>query len=239
MTMRDYRILPLIVLVVCGTLFLGCVAKKPLPSEEGRVTVTTNLSNVSQADIDRVRNEAEKALDNVCRILGVQYNRQVAIRIVEGGICNAYGGIISLPIWHVRNKKAAIVHEVTHIVAGHGGNRFFSEGLAIYFQERFGEDNGFPNFTGVPLSDLVEAYRERLIPIHALANNNDIFRRVGTEERKIAYIQAGSFFDFLIQTYGEQKLRALHDSPNLDYGNVYGKNLRELEKEWEYSLFGR
>jgi hypothetical protein len=72
-----------------------------------------------------------------------------------------------------------------------------------------------------------------------LANDNDIFRRVGTEERKIAYIQAGSFFDFLIQTYGEQKLRALHDSPNLDYRNVYGKDLRELGKEWEYSLFGR
>lgn len=88
-------------------------------------------------------------------------------------------------------------------------------------------------------NDLVEAYRERLMPIHELSNDNDIFGRLETEERKISYIQAGSFFEFLIRTYGEQKLRALHDSPNLDYGNVYGKNLRELEKEWTYSVFGR
>jgi hypothetical protein len=208
-----------------------------LRSEKGKVTVTTNLSSVSQADIDRVRNEAEKALHNISPILGVQNDKSVNIRIVKGGICNAYGGVISLPIWHVRNKKAAIVHEVTHIIASHSNNRFFSEGLAIYFQERFGEDHAFPNFSGVSLDELARTNKKRLFPFNELSNSNDIFRGVGTEERRIAYIETGSFFSFLIETYGEQKVRALHNLVSLDYEKVYGKNLRELEKEWRNHLF--
>jgi hypothetical protein len=211
--------------------------KQGLRYEEGKVKVTTNLSSVSQADIDRVRNEAEKALQNISLILGVQTDKSVNIRIVKGGICNAYGGIISLPIWHVRNKKAAIVHEVTHIIASHSDNRFFSEGLAIYFQERFGEDQAFPSFSGVPLDELARTNKKRLFPINELSNSNYIFRQVGTEERKIAYIQTGSFFSFLIETYGEQKVKALHNSVSLDYAKVYGKNLRELEREWKNHLF--
>ena len=237
MTIKNYKSLSIIILIGYGALLLGCASKQGLLREQGRVIVTTNLSSVSQADIDRVANEAEKALNNICSILGVQNDKSVNIIIVKRGICNSKGGIISLPIWHVRNKKAAIAHEVTHIIASHSYNRFFSEGLAIYFQERFGEDNGFPNFSGVPLDELVRSNKNRLFPINELSNNNDIFRQVGTEERKIAYIEAGSFFSFLIQTYGEQKLRMLHNSLNLDYEKVYGRNLKELEKEWKNHLF--
>jgi len=91
----------------------------------------------------------------------------------------------------------------------------------------------------VPLDELVKSNKNRLFPINELSNNNDIFRRVGTDERRIAYIEAGSFFSFLTQTYGEQKVRALHNSLRLDYEKVYGKNLKELEKEWRNRLFRR
>ena len=43
-----WRILLQMALIVSGTLFLGCVTEKPFPSEEGQVTVTTNLRDVSQ-----------------------------------------------------------------------------------------------------------------------------------------------------------------------------------------------
>ena len=237
-TIKNYKRFFTIILVVSGTLLLGCAAKQGLLSDEGKVTVTTNLSSVSQADIDRVRNEAEKALQNICPILGIQNNKSVNIRIVKGGICNAYGGVISLPIWHVRNKRAAIVHEVTHIIAKHSENRFFSEGLAVYFQERFGEDKGFPNFAGVPLNDLVKNYKDQLMPISQLADNNEIFRQVGTEKRKIAYIEAGSFVNYLVEEYGEQELKELHDSWSLDYKSIYGKGLKELAIEWQEFVFG-
>jgi len=94
MTIINYKRLTTIILVVSGALLLGCASNQGLLREQGRVIVTTNLSSVSQADIDRVANEAEKALNNICPILGVQNNRSVNIIIVKRGICNAKGGII-------------------------------------------------------------------------------------------------------------------------------------------------
>lgn len=221
-------------LLLLGILLFSCVSTQKVVTKGGQITVSTSLDNVSQADIDRVKKEAEVALNNVCPFLGIKKNKRIKIRIVEGGICNAYGGIVSLPLWRVQNKTAVVVHEVTHIIAKHSDNRFFSEGLAVYFQQRFGEDRGFPDF-GVPLDDLVNSYIEsqQFIPLSNLKYNNDIFRAVGTHKRKIAYVEAGSFFGFLLEKYGKQKLSTLHNSWSLNYKKVYGKIIKELEAEWK------
>ncbi|MGB6010229.1 MAG: hypothetical protein WBI57_03045, partial [Desulfobacterales bacterium] len=145
--------------------------------------------------------------------------------------------VVSLPIRFVTSKRAAIVHEVTHIIAKHENNRFFSEGLAVYFQERFGEDHGFPNFSGLPLDDLMRNHKDQFIPITELMNDNEVFRQVGTKRREIAYIEAGSFINFLVVKYGEQKLADLHNSWTLNYKKIYGKNIKELEAEWKNFVF--
>lgn len=215
-------------------LLFGCVSTQKVAIKGGQITVSTSLNNISQADINRVKKEAEVALNNVCPLLGIKWNKRIKIQIVEGGICNAYGGVVSLPLRHVQNKTAVVVHEVTHIVAKHSDNRFFSEGLAVCFQQRFGEDRGFPDFGG-PLHILANSYIEsqQFIPLSNLKYNNDIFRAVGTHKRKIAYVEAGSFFGFLLEKYGEQKLSTLHNSWFLNYKNVYGKSIKELEAEWK------
>ena len=202
------------------------------------VIVQSTIGDISQKDIDRVRKEAEKALSNISPILGIKHTTPITIKIVEGGICNAYGGIISLPIRLVKQRKAAIVHEVTHIITRHGYNRFFSEGLAIYFQERFGEDHGFPNFSGVPLDKLVRQYRNNLHDIYELNSDGSIFTKVGTKKREIAYIQAGSFVNFLVETYGEKNLTELHNSISLNYKEIYGKDIKELGVDWYKFVLG-
>ena len=204
---------------------------------DSQITVSTKLKDVSQSDIEGVKREAWKALNSIPPILGIQYKKITIIKIVDYGICNVKGGIVSLPISHVRDKSADIIHEVTHIVAKHENNSFFSEGLAVYFQERFGEYHGFPNFS-VPLDDLVRNHEDQLMDITKLKNDNEIFRQVGTERRRIAYIEAGSFFNFLVVKYGEQKLADLHNSRTLNYKKVYGKEIKELEVEWISYVFG-
>jgi len=218
-------------------MFLGCAGTQKVGNNDSLVMVKSNIANLSQSDIERVKKEGDKSLNLVCPILGIEKNKRVKIQIVKGGICNAYGGVVSLPIRFVTSKRAAIVHEVTHIIAKHENNRFFSEGLAVYFQERFGEDHGFPNFSGVPLDDLVRRNKDQLMPIKKLMNDNDIFRQVGTERRRIAYIEAGSFINFLVVKYGEQKLADLHNSWTLNYKKIYGKNTKELEVEWNKFVF--
>jgi len=204
---------------------------------DSQIAVFTNLKNVSQADIEGVKKEAWKAINSIPPILGIDYKKTTKINIVYNGICNAKEGIVSVPISHVKDESAAIIHEVTHLIAKHKNNSFFSEGLAVYFQERFGGFHGFPNFS-VPLDDLVKNHENELMHIAKLKNDNNIFRQVGTERRRIAYIEAGSFFNFLVVKYGEKKLSDLHNSESLNYKTVYGKNIKELEVEWKNYVLG-
>lgn len=202
------------------------------------IRVYTRLKDVSENDINRVKAEADKGIEKIKQVLAIDWKKTIDIEIVDYGICRTtpQGGIL-LPIWHVRKKTAAIIHEVTHILTKQFDNKFFAEGLAIFFQEKYGEDHGFPNLLGVPLDNLVRENKERLTPITQLAKDNDVFIRVGTKEREIAYIQAGSFFIFLVERYGENKLKELHDSWRLNYKKIYGKDLNELEFEWKKFVF--
>ena len=67
--------------------------------------------------------------------------------------------------------------------------------------------------------------------------NNEIFGQIETEQRKLAYLTAGSFISFLVEKYGEQKLADLHNSRTLNYKRVYGKEIYELEAEWKSHVF--
>jgi len=204
---------------------------------DSQITVSTTLKNVSQADIEEVKREARIALNSIPQILGVEYRKNTKINIVNSDICYTSGNIVSLSISHIKDKNSPVIHEVTHILAKHENNSFFSEGLAVYFQERFSEFHGFPNFS-VPLDDLVRNNESQLIDIPHLKNDNKIFEQVGTELRRLAYIEAGSFINFLVVNYGEQKLAELHNSRSLNFKEVYGKQIEVLEAEWKSYVFG-
>jgi len=201
------------------------------------IIITTELADVSQADMAEVRKEVQTALLSVLPVLGIKRGGRTEVKIVDSGICNTEGSVVSLPISHIRDNRADIIHEITHTVAKHGDNSFFSEGLAVYFQDRFGKGAGFPNYS-VPLDDLVKNYLGQLMDITKLMDDNQIFSRVGTEKRRMAYVEAGSFIRFLVAEYGEAKLAELHNSRHLDYEKVYGKKVDVLSSEWRSRVLG-
>jgi hypothetical protein len=223
-------VLAVSVYILCGSISDTAIDRYDGLSEP-QIIISTELTDVSQSDMDEVRKEVQTALHTVLPILKIKNRDRTEIKIIDSGICNASGGVVSMPLSHIRDRSAAVIHEITHTVASHGDNSFFSEGLAVYFQDRFGHDAGFPNYS-VPLDDLVRDYQGKLKGITELMDDNEIFSRVGTEERRIAYLEAGSFIRFLVAEYGEEKLIALNDSRFLDYEKVYGKKTDALESEW-------
>ena len=235
-----FKKLFLIVLLVSLCVAVSSIAPVNFASNhipDSQITVSTKLRNVSQADIEGVKREVRIAINSIPQILGVEYRKNTKINIVNSDICYASGNIVSLSISHIKDKNAPVIHEVTHLLAKHEYNSFFSEGLAVYFQERFSEFHGFPNFS-VPLDDLVRNKKSQLMNISNLNNDNKIFEQVGTELRRLAYIEAGSFFNFLVVNYGEQKLAELHNSRSLSFKEVYGKQIEELEAEWKSYVLG-
>lgn len=203
---------------------------------ESQITITTEINDISLAEIDGVKKEVRVALNIIPQILGINYNAYTKINIVDKGICYAEEGTVSLSIPHVRDNSAPIIHEVSHILTNHKYNSFFSEGLAVYFQERFGGNSSFPNFSA-PLDESVRNHKGHLLKLSQLNNDNRIFGQVGTELRRIAYLQAGSFFNFLVEKYGVYKLADLNNSRTLNYEKVYGKEINELEEEWKSYVF--
>jgi len=233
-------------LVIIGVplFLLGCPAAVVLADanglqEDSQIKIKTTLRGVTESDIGRVRKEAGKGLHAIPLILGFEFKEKIIIEIVDNGICRTTPDehIIFLPLWHIKNRRAAIIHEVSHaIVRRHENSSFFSEGLAEFFQVKFGEDTAGAAYYGEPLhlslDDLVIKHRDNLIPLADLKNNNDVYLPIDQEKRKLAYIEAGSFVNFLYEIHGERKLQDLYGSETLNYERVYGKNVEELEVEW-------
>lgn len=215
------------------------------PTQNSQIIISTKLENVTQDDIERVKKEAEIALDSIPALLGIErYKRDIKIKIMKKGPCRTTRDkIVLLGVWFVQNKRAPIVHEVAHVIADkHKWNKFFNEGLAEFLQDRFGEDAGGITYYNEPqhlsLDDLVTKYKDSLISLYYLKHNNGVFRlRNKSANRKIAYIEAASFIKFLYEKYGEHKLRDIYHSRNLDYEKVYGKSIQELESDWLNYVF--
>ena len=232
-------------------------------TQDSRIIVSTKLKDVSQSDIERVKKEAEIALNSIPPILGVEYKKDIKIKIVDKGSCKITNGIVLLPLRHVKNKRAPIIHKVSQLIvkkpsrpAWEGGvdDRFFRVGLAVFFQDKFGEDKEFFNYKepSLSLNDLVIMHRDNLFSLYYLNHKTKIFGykykikmfgkktfwKAEPKNRKIAYIEAGSFISFLYEKYGDQKFKDLYKtSLPADYEKVYGKSIQELENEWLNYVF--
>lgn len=236
------KLLPVIAFL--ALFFPACAKVPPITAgksgQDSQIVIATRFTDISAADIARVRKEAEKGLHTVPRLLGIVYTKKIKITIIEKGICRTTEGrnFILLPIWHIKNKRAAIIHEISHVIATtHENNSFFSEGLAVFLQYKFGEDRSALEFYNEPpgfsLHDLVRKYQDTRIRLSDLKNNNAIFKNMDEPlTRKLAYTEAGSFITFLYDVYGAGKLRDLYAGRPLNYKRVYGKNFRALETEW-------
>ena len=223
------------------------------------VESTTDLSD---KDTSRVKKEIEIALDNIPALLGIEFNEDIDVRLKEHGICKAKiseSYMFQCNIKRVKSRKAAIVHEMVHLITTGHHNKFLSEGLAVHFHEKFGEDFQFPKTKGLGnLNDHIRKLKDSLQPLSKLMNNNDVFRFKSKEEnfkRMVAYTQAGSFISFLVEKYGYDKLKELNEQfikpinttlkyasvkNNIRqqyYSDVYSKNVEELEKEWLNAIF--
>ena len=169
--MNKYTQKLLLLFAAISLLFLARAITPTIIDKNGeidsQIKISTELKNVSQAEIDGIKKEVLVALISIPQILGIEYKKNTKIKIIDSDICYASGDIVSLAISHIRDNSAPIIHEVTHILTKHEHNSFFTEGLAVYFQERFGGNNSFPNFSA-SLDELVRNQEDQLLQITQL-----------------------------------------------------------------------
>lgn len=147
----------------------------------------------------------------------------------------------------IRQGRSPITHEIVHAVAPNG-NRFLAEGLATHAHDALGGQSAFPNFG----NDL----HARARPFAADADMPALERLATPSRMQLpdlqaqgAYLVAGSFVRFLIETRGMEKFRALYDlTPLVERGRfagqpqrwdeIYGASFDELVAEWRDTVGG-
>ncbi len=174
-------------------------------------------------------------------------------------------GRIELPAWKVVAGEAPVMHELVHVYLPNG-NRFLAEALAIHLQAALGRSPAFPNF-GRPLHAAARDLMAKMVPefpngldkirlgdLDKIATPSALRLRVGlalyqddpTGQAHI-YSLVGSFAQFLIETRGVARFRALYDVTPLRpldreagaperWRDVYGTSLGEIEAEWKANL---
>lgn len=173
-------------------------------------------------------------------------------------------GRMEFPAARVTTGQAAITHELVHVLLPNG-NRLLAEGLAIYLQALIGGNPAFPNF-GQPLHAVAHcALREmvqmpfdakglaavRLADLECIATPNPLTLCVGEtfngedpDGQRRLYALAGSFIQFLIETYGLVRFHTLYALTPLvpskleaggpeRWSGVYAYPFAALETEWK------
>lgn len=122
-----------------------------------------------------------------------------------------------------------ITHELTHLViwntVGRPSSVMLHEGLAVYTGVEAMEAAGF-----IPLSHFCAAYQQA----GQLPRLSGGRAYLGHTRDLDLYFAAGCFVQYLIETYGLDDFKQLFASGN--YPGIYGRTLRQLEREWAETL---
>ena len=156
--------------------------------------------------------------------INVSSSYRISRALVPGYFGNR--GFMEMPLRRVRDNTGALLHEIVHIYAPNN-NRFLAEGLAVYLHTKLGGNPAFPNFG----EDLRRSAVRSVSGVKSLESLNGVRtpRPLSTVmDEETAYVVAGSFVGFLIETYGLPSFRSLYETDS--YEKVYGGSLSMILK---------
>jgi hypothetical protein len=124
-------------------------------------------------------------------------------------------------------------HEVIHVLTYSLGRppALFEEGIAVAYDWRFAVEEG-----EVHALARRKFSQQKLFPLRSILTT----RGFQTYNSITAYIEAGSFVKYLIDTYGPDKMRSLFTLPRFSdlqeidvaFQGIYGQSISEMESEW-------
>ena len=164
-------------------------------------------------------------------------------------------GFILIPLKSARRSYGfSMVHEFAHFLMGLSkesqnpmvmdgkqqrfGNRLMDEGFAVVVEEKLtDEPKVWPNFGQETHKGYWELRKKLNQPIWPVAEAE--YYRSHKSQRKmvrLAYLQQGSFCKFLVERNGLEKFMAFFHGGFEAADQIYGKNLNELDQEWQAFL---
>lgn len=230
----------------------GCAAHWPIASADKSITIT--YQEVGDIAAHRIATRMAEERRRVRAWWGTGFDGPIRVEIsqrqrVAMAMIPAWKGDhgkVLLPKRTVDSTTTPTLHELVHVEAPNG-NRFLAEGLAVYLQTLLNGVDAYPNF-GADLHDEVRPYA-RQADIRRLDSAVTPRRLESSSNfgRRRAYMIAGSFVRFLVETHGKAKFRQLYgltpfrpgERITFDqarYRSVYGVGLKELARDWRNAV---
>ncbi len=144
---------------------------------------------------------------------------------------------IHIPSRLIRKSHAITAHEITHLLTQGWASRVLKEGLAVYAQQRFGEQQGWPNYRHTVHAAARRWMSDNPVAIRTLGDAETALRNAqpGETARKLAaYSFAGSWVMWIldVKLNGDvtRFMSQLYRSG--DYESALKQTGKSLEREW-------
>ncbi len=239
--------------------FVACGACLAAVRQTPHLTVIDQYDQLPPERLDAFASQAEAAFVKIMQFWSVSYETErhgkLAVKLLRdlrgnsASVFHREGGKGVVSVHGVENPKE-MVHKMTHAL-------FFSEDklirnmMGIPMEIRFGNPLSFPlcgrNLDAwasalkrsgdyIPLEDLGERHED-----WGMSFRNNIPMATDRKRQHASYIESGSFGNFLIRTYGTDKVKAFYHA-SLEKGRpweeVFGASFSTLETGWLKYLDG-
>jgi hypothetical protein len=193
--------------------------------------------SLSEDQLDHFCNVAVRGFQQVSSYLSVVPPGRIDIRIVDvlrrsAAYHHSHTIVISR---HKLPDKTAVIHELTHLIAGTSGdsNGTLDEGLAVYLQATFGDryDRSFPTEGADLHAAAAAAIAEHNVALPLTTTPNARLTARSASERRLAYLEEGSFVRFLIEERGLACFLQVYRA-QASWKDVFGTERGDLEQAW-------
>lgn len=220
---------------------LNACAAIPPADRDGRFVIV-NHGGFAASDVQRVGAQLEAGAAALESYIGPAPSRRfpVVVNLRAGrGVSHSHHGGGPIELYWVREGRAPIIHELTHVLAGYtaANGHWTQEGFASYMQDRYGEDIAFPTHRMAHALVRIIGEERSVLPMLEVMRDRNRGKYFGLRtpwERWLAYTQSTSFCRYLIEGYGRQTFLKHYDAPfeTIDFEGLYGKTATTLIDDW-------
>ncbi|MDP3542174.1 MAG: hypothetical protein Q8T11_06840 [Elusimicrobiota bacterium] len=222
-----------------------------VPTVQGGILLVVEKGYLDDALLDRVSADLQEAVEAVPRLTGRAPRRRGRFTVYvydegplsESGVPGALPGEKGIMLRFVKEGADPLFHEMTHLLAGHGGSQSLNEGIADWVQSRLrpGRSTAF-----IPARTNPHAKARAALATYPPAFRGAIgapgyHRWSGREIRFDFYYCSWSFTDFLLRQGDMGRFWSVLEAEAAPdaYLAAYGRTYEVLIDEWSQEVGGR
>ncbi|MGD9033608.1 MAG: hypothetical protein PVJ69_11295 [Desulfobacteraceae bacterium] len=229
------------------------------PVETPRLIVQDKTGILSQKNLEKLAQDADKTLLDILRIWSayprIQRLGKIRLVIEHPPYKNARGAIFywsiesgrrvrTVGVWGIDGQPYGMAHKLTHALFPNR-DKLIRNMMGIYSEKLIGNPNSFPmcGFSNDAWA-LVLLQLGSIVPLVSLGPDHHSWGMefqnrkpisLDLSRRHAAYAEAGSFGEYLIRTYGINNMKKFHRlslTIKRPWEDAFGLSLDALEADW-------